>query len=397
MASILVDYRAVVAKNNLEHLLSRVGPPPDTTLEIGLVLVIPKTVLDELDGKPRGSGRIKFLDSSSFVGTIQGVAYLMYDPEREVAEIAKSDGNMVAYIVSASLYYLPENTTLVAATGTSRGEWEPYVRYGFRNPFLSSRTPLLGQGKGEMLILSRCNAVVEKPEAGPAVEYLLKQSGRSSACSVTYRLTGEAHRYLKSLASGGSSLNGDGSVSQKEVSGILRVVRVEKGGIHVLEVDRDSLKLGEEEGAVPAKSLYTFHSHPREAYERNGVSVAWPSCQDFHSYLTLAVLHNTIAHFVATLEGLYVVSLSKYWARRKDELRKNSLEFVRKAYDVKRTEGRTPEWFVQETKKVKFGDHPLFVVQFEKWSTNPRMHAFFSRAESNCLADQGSVDAAKRL
>lgn len=397
MTDILVDYRTVVLENKLDLLMDRVGPAPDTSDELCLILAIPKSTKSKLDIETLGENRIHFINTTEFVHKIRGSAYLVYNQKQKLAEISNVIGdNMAKHIVSSSLSYLPEDITLLVCTGLESDLWKPYVKLGFRNPLISTTTPLLGVRNKPMLILSRCNAVVEKPNAEKKVQYVLETYNKTP-CEVKFRLSKASHDYLKTISNFGSSVNNDSTVSQKEASGILRVKNIDNRGVHVLEIDRESLNLGREEEAVPAVGLYSFHSHPREAYERNSVNFAFPSRQDFESFLMLAVLEGTIVHFVTALEGLYSISLSKYWSEHKSILPESVLSYIRKNYDLKRLDGRDAQWFVDTVNNLMYMEHPLFVVQFIRWTENPTMKVFYSNYNRGCVADQGTSDFIKRF
>ena len=75
-------------------------------------------------------------------------------------------------------------------------------------------------------------------------------------------------------------------------------------------IDKSSLKSGEEDAISAKPSLYNFHSHPFSAYLKYRVNYGPPSAQDYKSIFMLVTRFNTIVHFVATIEGLYVVSFN---------------------------------------------------------------------------------------
>ena len=57
--------------------------------------------------------------------------------------------------------------------------------------------------------------------------------------------------------------------------------------------------------------MYNFHSHPRNAYKKYNVKLGWPSGQDYIGFLLASIEDGTIFHMVITIEGIYIITLTK--------------------------------------------------------------------------------------
>jgi len=101
------------------------------------------------------------------------------------------------------------------------------------------------------------------------------------------------------------TLNKNKSCTQKEIAGSLSLIK------NNLKLDKSSIIYGNEEGVPIVKSFYNFHSHPKEAYEKYNVKYAIPSSQDYIGYIHSVYKHNTRCHFIAAIEGVYIISMSK--------------------------------------------------------------------------------------
>ena len=101
-----------------------------------------------------------------------------------------------------------------------------------------------------------------------------------------------------------------------------------KNNINVLDINQDKMIEGEEQGVPIVEALYNFHSHPKEAYITNKVNKAWPSAQDYIGFLLAVLEDNTILHIVVSIEGIYIISLSKYYAGNKDKLSPDVSSFI---------------------------------------------------------------------
>lgn len=190
------------------------------------------------------------------------------------------------------------------------------------------------------------------------------------------------------------TLNKNKSCTQKEIAGSLSLIQ------NKLKLDKSSIIYGDEEGVPIVKSFYNFHSHPKEAYEKYNVKYAIPSSQDYIGYIHSVYKHNTRCHFIAAIEGVYIISMSKSFCNMRiintlfetQKSTKHLINFIKKKYNENNLEN---DWlaYIKEVNSIlyKFPDGPrsgrpsdgpvtrrgkstvkLFDVKFNRW---PNLHS----------------------
>jgi hypothetical protein len=99
-------------------------------------------------------------------------------------------------------------------------------------------------------------------------------------------------------------------IENKEVSG--KLIAKKENGNYILHLDEKfNLKNLQAHEAEFIDSHYNFHTHPLEAYLYHNCDLGWPSKDDFVTFLDGFLNYNVIFHCVATVEGLYIMSINK--------------------------------------------------------------------------------------
>ena len=123
---------------------------------------------------------------------------------------------------------------------------------------------------------------------------------------------------LKKLSRFGSSINNDGTISQKEIVGCFNLKKIEKindNFIHILQICDESFTFGTEEEVNNIKCTFSFHTHPFTLYDVYKFKLGYPSNSDFLGFL-LSVETGTLFHIVIGNEGIYIISLSRDWNKK---------------------------------------------------------------------------------
>ena len=205
------------------------------------------------------------------------------------------------------------------------------------------KTSYLGQGFNDIfecntgLCIRKKNTFLNKADKQSAKLQLsyLKKMYDSEYCSMRLKLEKETIEYLEHITRAGVTPNKNGEgMTQKEVFGKFNIVRSElhKGKItHTLRLDKSSIVYGEEDEITTTGSLYNFHSHPLNAYLMHGAKYGVPSLSDYVAVYALCKSQNTIVHFVASLEGLYVISINPKSKALRLSMR-DGVKFVKKTF-----------------------------------------------------------------
>lgn len=147
-----------------------------------------------------------------------------------------------------------------------------------------------------------------------------------NSCKLSFKLSEHAIYVLKKMV--GYIRVGK---SQKEFTGYFSVERIvfDKTPIFVLDIKEKNVQIGDKEEVEGADRPMTFHTHPREAYEKYKVEIAWPSKSDYMTIYEIVVNLSGIFHILAGIEGIYIVSLKKENLVNIKELQKKSEKYIK--------------------------------------------------------------------
>jgi len=404
MASILIDFENIIEPNNLPELKKIIKPVPETKLSIGLVLVVSKEQYAYLSDIPMGYGRVEYLNSNMFTRSISGYAYLIYDKRKRVCEIMGIQGNILKLILESALGNIPNDVTLFIGVSLDSQLLESlikeYVSLGFQDPYISNISPLGFEFTNNALCMLRKNDVVDSDiDVTNDIKYVFSQFfSEENNCEISIKLGDKAIKYLKKVSKMGSTINKNGIITQKEIGGKLFVNNIGDDMVYILEVDKKSIILGDEEGVKVVEGLYNFHSHPQEAYMRHNVKFGWPSAQDYLGFLGSSIVHGTILHIVSSIEGFYVLSMTEYWNNNMKYLDDDVRNFILDKYDLCSYKQRSLIWYVNFVNNIKYKQKSLFLVQFFTWDNAKSSFSVpYINSCDNCFARQSTKEKYKYL
>lgn len=386
MVCILVDYNCIIHKNNLKNISDFLQNLPDAkNYSIGVIFELNPDTYTELENKTRGNEKIDFFNSKKFIDNIINYSYIVYDIDRKICEIFLNNNNMLEDVLKIILENLPNDITIILFVELEKVHDKEYIRYlsllGFGEPFIVEDSELKG------IYLHKLNYLVDSKDITTDIEYLLK-SISNEKCESTLRFTSKTIEKLKYLSKIGSSWNSK-SISQKELCGRFLASLTDDLIIN-LEIDDKSIIYGEEEGVRVVGGLYNFHSHPQEAYERNNVTLGWPSGQDFIAFLSSHFTFNTLIHAIVAVEGVYILQMGDYW----DNLTENNMDyitkFIDKEYDLACFKDKLSiSEYVSKINGIKFENKTLFNLYYSDWKniSNP-FTISFKKIYGNCIINQ---------
>jgi hypothetical protein len=406
MNSLLIDYDRIVKNNNLHLLEKRCQPIPTTHTNMGVVLAIKEKQYNILISLPKGESRVSYINSISFVDNIIDLAWIIYDEEKKLCEFVGVEGNMLTTVLEKTLYNIPNDVTLCVGIGFDHPNKvkmiTEYLKLGFRDPYISKKSPLGLQFTEHGVCLLRENNVIDDDSVNDIGHMLVQfYSKEKGYCTLKACLIKDAIKYLQVTSKLGSTINENGVITQKEVAGRLLVKKIDDTFTHHLVIDKTSLFYGKEESVPVIEGLYNFHSHPVEAYERKKTKFAWPSAGDYVGFLKAVVKYDTILHIVTTIEGFYVISLGSYWAKNKFSIDDKIISFIMKEYDFscKRNGDYSINWYLNKVNALKYQDYQLFMVECIPWEIATKTFVISHRknGSNNCFTKQKTSDFVKKL
>lgn len=396
---LLIDYKNIIMPRKFLNLFSKIkikNIQSFNKYHIGLILIIPKTQLLILETISKGNKRVEYLDNENFVNSILGYAWFIYDKKKNICEIMGVQGSLTKYILDSLLFGIPNNVNLWVGIPLENDDMmdliENYISFGFKNPYICKTSPFGYTFPSYGLCMMKENNLTENISINEVLYVLENFLKDDNSCKVKLRFSKNLIKHLKILSNIGSTINKDNSISQKEIAGSFVVNKID-GSIFELEIDKNSIINGEEEGVKIVKSLYNFHTHPIEAYNRNMVNIGWPSGQDYFGYYLSMINNGTIVHFVIAVEGIYIISISNYWINRINNIKKDSIKkFIKDQYNFKRKKGRDINWYIRTVNSTSYKGFPLFLVQFLDWEDiSSEFEVCFKKEDGNCLPNEDTI------
>ena len=320
-----------------------------------LFVAIDDDLLEQLE---ESKDKKKFISSEKFLKGIKYKYCTIYDEKKKVIPIDGCDPKYISLLLDTIARFFEESVT-VAASYT-----DFLARKGFSNPKICSKY-------GDVCFSKKNSFFKESSEKSVKAEYdfVVSQIDKDY-CELNIKLTGDTKNFLKHIVSSGVTLSGDNR-SQKEFFGIFKLIDssiVKNKIIHTLEVDRSSLISGNEDNIKANASLYNFHSHPFAAYQKYRVNYAPPSVQDYRSIFLMAKEYNTIVHFVAGIEGLYVVYVNpeKYYIDPDEIINKLEYDDVETVKELESYIKHVNSYDLFNVKLFKWDSKGDIVVKFGK-------------------------------
>lgn len=267
---------------------------------------------------------------------------------------------------------------------------EYYVELGFSIPYLAVKSP-----SGKTIPLSLCLIYRKEIQTDPnetlnRIKYVLEHAKEASCC-LWGTFSEDALEFLRTAYLKGKK----GKNDQGEISGALYTEKTEVVDgkvLHIVDVEKKSVKVGGQEDSLVYPSMYNFHSHPENAYIKYSVEKAWPSMIDYLGYLQLG--KDTIFHCVATKEGLYIISFGKHWVKN---LKKVSKKFIEEKYSINYKSSITPHEYCEHINSINFEGYPIFKVQYFPWNKEIVFKIDYSKSGMNCFSFPSDLEVYKKI
>jgi hypothetical protein len=379
MISLIIDYNKIISEKKHHLLLKRIKPIPQTKNNLGLILIIPETTLEKLNSLEKGENKVKYLNNNSFIDSIKEYNFFIY--KDNICELVYCKGNFIKlFLDSIEQEFHDLNGILISISLKDTKLIYEYASYGFGKPYICDKNLEKNKkyNKQTMCLLKSKN---DNKNYINNVKYLLTQSKNTSYCTISAKLSNKTIKELRLLCE-----KSENNPKEKEIAGRLIAIKTEKDNIHVIEIDNETIIKGSDVGVDIVPGLYNFHSHPRNAYKIYNVKLGWPSAQDYIGFLLGVHEDDTIFHVVSSLEGIYIISLSKEWVMKKCKFNKNIGNFIEKNYDFCYKEGNTINWYLTKANNIKYNGINIFLIQYFPWEKANNIFTLpYSKKYHNCF------------
>jgi hypothetical protein len=382
MYGLLIDNKAII-KEKMDNLINFSGIIPETINAVGVIYLIPKDNYKKLLNTSTDM-KSSYVNSDSFIKSIDGFYFIIYNKQRKICEIrGHIEDKHLKNILESLSEYLPIDIRIWVGV-VPLNKTDSYIKAGFDNPYVTDHSPLLHTFGYKGISFSKLNSNNKKDidSVRNKLNNAVNQSDK--ICNMYCRFSSRAIHYFKKI-------NDPNNKNQKELSGSLKVSKVIRNynkTIFELSPDHNSLIHGSEDEVHAVLSRYNFHTHPKKAYDNQGVIRGWPSSQDFVGFLGLN--DHTIFHTVVTLEGIYIISLSNEYTGKISDINK---KFVYSHYDINHETEISFNEYVKRINAKKYKGKQLFVLQYLPWNkSNKEFPIYYSKTKDKCLTNQTSYE-----
>jgi hypothetical protein len=374
--SLLIDVNNVIEQREMLLLKNSLGSTPSTEFDkIGVIVIVGETIVKNLKSKNKGGAKAEYINTPEFVDSIESFCYISFNTKKKRCDIPPPNSiYLLPHILKNTMRYLPNDFTLQCNVDvTDKLLISALVDNGFSGSKISD----------SCIEMTRINDIdVSNSSSNGETLFTLTNKDRTS-CNYKARLSDDAIKYLRGLPERGVTVN-DGVFSQKEMAGSLVTGSTTVNMVHHLDIGsrRDE---GGVENVGTEPTLVTFHTHPIEAYERNNVSVGWPSQKDYVSFLKVADHVNLIMHIVVAMEGFYVISRNPEWFESMRVFDDKAERVLMNSNAFEKTVTRTGKWHVKEINKTTIDDLHILKVFLIPW-TKPDtvVEVFYNKENGSC-------------
>ena len=235
-------------------------------------------------------------------GNIQNDIFTVYDDNnKEVYKTDLKSTKEFIYLADINPKYLPILKDIISKDKILVSDYNRnLINLGFKNPQVC-------KDKGICLYLPKADTDdIARDAAHIHREYeFLSTQLKSKHCEIAIKISEKALAKLKKIIS-------ENKDETKEIFGSFKIIdnkKINGNIVHTLDIVSASLKSGNTDDVTATPTIYNFHTHPVSAYKMYDVKYGPPSVQDYKSIYLLCKDYNCIVHFIASIEGIYVVYL----------------------------------------------------------------------------------------
>ena len=367
-----LDLREAMKIERLRSLLDAITPIPETDNYCAVILMIPARIYSHIK-KIDFRDLFNYLNNPEFINSIYTHCFLVCDGS--VCEIHNITKRALPFMKSIVRTVKDSgNTTFWVNTDPKDPSLaKKLAAHMFHNPVVSKDSPLgANLGREFLCMVRHGNRTIITDESQAEVDNVLHQHNlRNMHCSMVARLTENTISYLKELPKN----------SRNEIAGALRVGSSSKNRsaiIYDIVVDKSSVVEGEKEGVEVVNRGYNFHTHPVDAYVRNGYKYAWPSVHDYTGFLKAVKMSESLFHVVVGVEGVYIISVAQ---SSLNSITSVSKEKVSKLYRCDRKMVKTPQQYLSHINRIG-----IFHVDFLPWvKARKPFVVYFPKSEGKCV------------
>lgn len=220
---------------------------------------------------------------------------------------------------------------------------ENAVRKGYRHPVISTKFFEKDMKDPHLFLYQKYNHNYGKDVDDEEYDSVMKSVNfckksyirtTKQSCRIHIILDEKAIEYLHNYAKVFKFDAGDGKKEQREVSGVFLLYETTPNTF-IVKIDEKNANLGGAEQTSSTDALSTFHTHPIEAYRKHKVCMAWPSIDDYTTFLSIYANGYGMFHILGSIEGVYIITISDKLMKEGREKVRANMDYYEKEIDKK--------------------------------------------------------------
>lgn len=377
----------IINKYNLYNIRNLYISHSISNLEYGILLCLETEIINYLNNLDSISYKIEFINSLNFINKIKSKCLLIC--KNNICEIweleFKTGSNFFINLM------LKDITNHVNSKKITFWTCIPYkinmlnilkdstiLDNDFHNPYICTKSPLGYELKSTSICFYKDEFNVKKDITLKLIKYILQQYElRNNYCYMNAIFSSEVLDILKQLPHSHTN----------EISGVLTITnsfynKSKSEMIWKVDLIEGTKSEGDNENIIIENDRYTFHTHPKDAYIRYNVEFGWPSGQDYVGFLNGVLSVKSLFHVVVTIEGVYIISLSKDYADKYLELT-DKFEYILNKYSISKKAFKSPYDYINYVNK----ELKIFYVTFIEWNNllRSKFIVYFPKTKNNCI------------
>ena len=387
MSVLLIDYSKIIDKKNHYLLLEKLNDklnekniPTNTKYNLGLILFISDFEFKIFDNLPKGDEKYNYLNNNNFIESIEDFTYILHD--YKTCEILYPVKNINLCVENIEYYLNDVKNIKITLPIKNINIILEYAKNGFGKPYIKDSKMYINRTKNDNKVYYN------------NIQYILKEfNKKKNHCTIFAKIGEDTMTTFKEYCNtGGFTKNKNETTTQKEIAGNMFVSYIDKNLIHILDINKNSIIYGTDCGVDIVDGLFNFHSHPKDTYKKFNVKLGFPSAQDYIGFLIGYIEDDTIIHFVVTLEGIYVISISIKLLDKNKKFKIDDLSnFIENNYKIYDKE-KTVKEYIEFIKKIKYTNkknkkYRLFDINFVDWEEkNKILEIPYNKINNNCIS-----------
>ena len=143
-SSLIIRFNTIISNQNFlqTFIHAFTNPFQDSSNEIGIILIIPISIMKELDSLSLGSPKLSFINSNKFINSIIIHSWFLYKKSDKICELHTTDINKQYLKIILSSFEVEFKPDVYIWIKTNQDLCTQFIQLGFKYPYICNVSPL---------------------------------------------------------------------------------------------------------------------------------------------------------------------------------------------------------------------------------------------------------------